>query len=108
MEKIDLVIADSADVTQIFSVIGYKRGAIFMPAGWTAAALRIMAAPTGGATPIPLTNDGTEIDMAVVVDKAFVLPDAVFSSFFIQLWSHNAGVSAPQAAERTITLTLQS
>lgn len=99
-----------SDVIDISHFVG-DAGVITIPSAWTAASIGFKVSATSTGTYSALRDEFGNIVQVTGIQTAaagvYKLPDALRGVLYLKLWSHNAGVSANQGADRVITLSVK-
>lgn len=90
----------------------FPGGAVIVPSTWTAANIGFKVCDTPAGTFVPFRDQyGGLVQITGVIANAanaYPLPDALFGSLFIKLWSCDAaGADVNQGADRVITVILK-
>lgn len=106
------IIVSGAALSGVISSQLFPGGSIMVPATWTAANIGFKVCDTQAGTFVPLRDQyGGLVQITGVIANAagsYSLPDALFGSLFIELWSCDAaGNDVNQGADRIITVVLK-
>jgi hypothetical protein len=108
-ETIDVTILSGGAESNPIGFAQYSGGILLVPSAWSAADIGFVVNTVPGGTFVPLTDDGTQVEITgVVVDTAYVLPPEVFAATHIKLWSQSGGTGVNQAADRVLKLIMKS
>jgi hypothetical protein len=105
------VIASGAALSGVIEMEQYAGGQVIIPAAWDAAAIafKVCATPDGAFTPLR-SQSGALVEITGIVTNAagaYPLPDELFGSLYVKLWSETSGSDTNQTAARSLVVTLK-
>ena len=109
--SVPVSIANGAAESSVINMADFSGGSILTPAAWTSAAIAFKVCDTPDGTFVPLrSQSGSLVEITGVITNtaaAYPLPDELFGSIYVKLWSENSGSDANQAAARSLTAILK-
>ena len=98
-------------LSNVLNISDFSGGQVITPAAWDSAAIAFKVCDTPAGTFVPLRDQsGALVEITNVVANAaaaYPLPDELFGSLYVQLWSETSGSDTNQTAARSLVVTLK-